>query len=220
MREICLHGEKMVIVPKALRKRFSNMGDGVFITPEGEKCGEYHWKTGAVQWLPEIFTEHFRKCLPEQQQPQTTCMNFGGCAGNPTLKEMRNLFFIKFSSMAESGEIGEVMNRLKFQDFVWVKTRLSCEILITRHSEATGMKPDYIRRHFSRFVRTGIDEYGQEYGHCEPVELTGYCDEDDENFRVMMKGEEDAVRFNLDGEDLCLTPRGVLALEGAETEAL
>ena len=62
MREIEIYGDKMIVVPKKLRKRFSNM-EGVFLTQDGKKSWEYHWKTGAIVLLPEIVTEHFRKCL-------------------------------------------------------------------------------------------------------------------------------------------------------------
>ena len=63
MREIKIYNKEMIIVPKALRKRFTNLGDGVYIEKDGSRAGVFCRKTYSIQWLPEFFLRHFKKCL-------------------------------------------------------------------------------------------------------------------------------------------------------------
>jgi len=63
MREIEICKKKLIIVPKALRKRFSRHTDGIFIEKNGTQVAEFHRNTESLVWLPQIFLKHFKKCV-------------------------------------------------------------------------------------------------------------------------------------------------------------
>jgi hypothetical protein len=57
--------KNLICCPKPLRKRFSGL-KGIFIERDGSQAYEYDHRTGALVHLPEIFTDHFKKCVEEE----------------------------------------------------------------------------------------------------------------------------------------------------------